>query len=80
MSTSWKTKNNKLTKTFEFKNFKEALNFVNKVAVLAEKSDHHPDILIHNYKFVKITLTTHSENKITPKDHALAKLIDKLPS
>lgn len=74
----WKEKNKKLTKNFEFKNFTKALSFVNKVGELAEKQNHHPDILIHDYKFVQITLFTHSENKITQKDRTLAKKIDLL--
>mgnify|MGYP001587358482 CR=1 FL=1 len=73
---SWKTENEKLVKEFEFKNFLEAIDFVNKIVPLAEATDHHPDILIHSYKKVKITLFTHSKNKITGKDYELAKKID----
>lgn len=76
---NWEEKDNKLTKEFSFKGFNDALNFVNKVASLANQANHHPDILIHDYKKVTITLTTHCEgNTVTEKDHALAKQIDKL--
>lgn len=74
----WKTENNTLDKEFVFKNFKEAIDFVNRILPLAEAADHHPDILIHSYKKVKVMLFTHSEGKITEKDYALAEKIDKL--
>ena len=75
---TWDTANGKLTKEFVFKNFVEAVDFVNEIAVVAEKHNHHPDILIHSYKKVRIELYTHSENKITERDHMLAAEIDKL--
>jgi 4a-hydroxytetrahydrobiopterin dehydratase len=74
----WTAINNTLVKEFEFADFKSAVDFINQVAVIAEKQNHHPDIFLHSYKRVKITLTTHSENKVTEKDHTLAELIDKL--
>lgn len=74
----WKTEEEKLVKEFEFSNFIEATEFVNKVVPLAEKADHHPDILIHSYKKVKVILFTHSENKITEKDYELAQEIDRI--
>ena len=75
---NWKIKKGNLTKEFEFSNFVEVINFVNKIAKIAEEINHHPDLLIHSYKKLKITLFTHSENKITEKDYALAKKIDGL--
>jgi len=74
----WKTDNNKWVKEFEFSNFAEAVNFVNKIVPLAESADHHPDILVHSYKKVRIELFTHSLGKITDKDYDLAKEIDKI--
>jgi 4a-hydroxytetrahydrobiopterin dehydratase len=74
----WKTENNKLVNDFEFANFKEAIGFVNKLVPLADKADHHPDILIHSYKKVRIELFTHYEQKITDKDYQLADEIDNL--
>ena len=74
----WKESENKITKRFEFKNFTETLAFINQVGELAEKANHHPDILLHDYNFVLITLQTHSERKVTQKDKALAKEIDAL--
>jgi 4a-hydroxytetrahydrobiopterin dehydratase len=72
----WKTENKKLEKEFELENFKDAVSFVNQIMPLAEALDHHPDVLIHSYKKVKVMLFTHSEGKITDKDYALAQQID----
>jgi 4a-hydroxytetrahydrobiopterin dehydratase len=78
MENKWKVKDNLLVKEFEFKDFKKAIEFVNYVAEIAEQENHHPDILIYSYKKVKISLFTHSENKITDKDYYLAEKIDKI--
>jgi 4a-hydroxytetrahydrobiopterin dehydratase len=72
----WKTGNDKLEREFIFSDFRNALRFVNKVGELAEEMNHHPDILLFGYKKVKITLTTHSEGKVTRKDYELAGKID----
>ena len=71
-------KNNTLEKDFEFKNFTQALSFVNKVWDLAEELNHHPDIVLHWYNKVKILLFTHSEDKITDKDYKLAQKIENI--
>ena len=59
-----------LTKKFEFENFVEALDFVNKIGKLAEAENHHPDITF-GWGYVEVELFTHSENKVTQKDHLL---------
>ena len=74
---NWKQEGKEITKTFKFKNFIESMGFVNKVAILAERADHHPDILI-KYSKVNINLSTHSEGGITEKDFKLANQIDEL--
>ena len=74
----WIIENQLLTKEFSFNDFAEAVAFVNSILPLAEEMDHHPDILIHSYKKVKIMLYTHSEKKVTEKDHTLAAKIDKI--
>jgi len=67
-----------LVKEFKFKNFVNAWAFMNSVALLAEKMDHHPN-WTNVYNEVTIKLSTHSEgNKITEKDRKLADQIDKL--
>lgn len=66
-----------LYQEFKFKDFADALVFVNKVGDLAEKSNHHPDISF-TWGIVKIWLTTHSKGGITDNDHKLALDIDKI--
>ncbi|HXA02540.1 MAG TPA: 4a-hydroxytetrahydrobiopterin dehydratase [Cytophagaceae bacterium] len=74
----WKEENNILTKSFKFKDFKEAFGFMTKVALIAEKMDHHPN-WSNVYNKVEIQLTTHDAgNKVTDKDRKLAEAIDKL--
>ena len=66
-----------LQATFEFKNFSKALEFVNTVWNIAEISNHHPDMYLHDYKYVSICSTTHDEwSIVTKKDEAIAKLIE----
>ena len=75
---NWSFENNQIHSDFQFKDFKEALNFVNKVGDEAEKMNHHPDIFLHSWNKVKITVSTHSEGGVTEKDFKLAAIIDKL--
>jgi 4a-hydroxytetrahydrobiopterin dehydratase len=74
----WTEKDNKLTKTFEFKDFQEAFAFMTRVAFLAEQQGHHPN-WSNVYNKVEIELTTHDEgNRITEKDRKLSVAIDKI--
>ena len=74
----WKEENNKLNKEFKFENFVEAWGIMNKVALLAEKAEHHPEWK-NVYNKVEISLTTHDEGStVTEKDKKLAKAIDNL--
>ena len=73
----WKFKDNGIEKKFVFKNFSEALGFIVQVGVLAEKSNHHPE-LFNVYNKVDIRLSTHDANGLTDKDFDLAKAIEKL--
>ncbi|WP_462137003.1 4a-hydroxytetrahydrobiopterin dehydratase [Candidatus Mycalebacterium sp.] len=74
----WKAGKSSIYTNFTLANFSEALAFVVRVGIEAEKADHHPDILMHGWKKVKITLSTHSEGGVTGKDFALAVKILKL--
>lgn len=66
-----------LQASFEFRNFENALKFVNQVGNIAEISNHHPDIYLHDYKYVSICSTTHDAWwTVTSKDRAIAKLIE----
>ena len=67
----------KLLKEFKFKDFKEAMRFVNLIANIAEEQGHHPSITII-YNKVKITLTTHAAGGLTENDFIMAKLIDEV--
>jgi len=72
----WTEGNNRITKTFKFSNFVEAFGFMTKVALLAEKHNHHP-FWTNVYNSVTIELNTHDAGGIvTDKDRALAKAID----
>jgi 4a-hydroxytetrahydrobiopterin dehydratase len=74
----WEEKNNTLYKKFEFKNFSEAFAFMTRVAIEAEKANHHP-LWTNVYNKIEIWLNTHDAgNIVTAKDRALAKAIDKL--
>ena len=75
---SWKEEDNKLKKTFEFNDFVEAFGFMSKVAIIAEKMNHHPN-WSNVYNTVTFELNTHDAGDIvTEKDHTLAKAIDEL--
>ena len=74
----WKEEKNLLKKSFTFKDFKEAFGFMTKVALVAEKMDHHPS-WTNVYNKVDFELSTHDAgDKVTEKDHKLAKAIDSL--
>ncbi len=74
----WEEKDNKLVRTFEFKDFIQAWGFMNQVAMIAEKSDHHPN-WSNVYNKVVIELNTHDAgNVVTEKDRKLAAAIDQL--
>ncbi len=74
--TNWIYSNNQIEKEFSFNDFIEASSFVTSVGLEAEKMDHHPDILIHSWNKVKISVSTHSEGGLTEKDFQLAKKIE----
>lgn len=75
----WSTSDfKKIEKDFAFKNFKQALEFVNKVADIAEEEGHHPDIFLHNWRKVKIAFTTHAIKGLSLNDFILASKTDAL--
>ncbi|HKH60874.1 MAG TPA: 4a-hydroxytetrahydrobiopterin dehydratase [Flavitalea sp.] len=74
----WKEENNKLYRKFQFKNFSEAFAFMTRVALQAEKMDHHP-LWTNVYNTVEVWLSTHDAgDTVTDKDRQLAKKIDAL--
>jgi 4a-hydroxytetrahydrobiopterin dehydratase len=72
---NWYFENDSIEKKFVFKNFTEALGFIVKVGLLAEKMNHHPE-LFNVYNKVSIRLATHDAKGVTTKDFELAKAID----
>jgi 4a-hydroxytetrahydrobiopterin dehydratase len=76
-SNRWELKDGKLIKSFQFPSFMNAINFVDEVANIAERLDHHPIITI-NWKTVKLSLKSFDVDAITKRDIALAKEIDKI--
>jgi len=74
---AWPEIDGALERTFELGSFVEAIAFVNRVAELAERENHHPDIAVA-YKKVTLRWTTHSAGGITDRDRALAALSDEL--
>ena len=73
----WQLAGKEIRKTYELKDFVHAIGFVQSVALLAEKANHHPDIDIRWNKVV-LALSTHSAGGLTEKDFNLAKVIDGL--
>jgi 4a-hydroxytetrahydrobiopterin dehydratase len=67
-----------VSKEFKKGNFMQAIGFINEIADHAEQLDHHPDIFLHGYNKVLITLSTHSEGGVTVNDINLAKIIDRI--
>lgn len=72
----WEHQGATITKHFRFKGFKSAVAFVNRVADVVNKANHHPDIHLEHYKHVRIVLTTHATKGISQADIDLARAID----
>jgi len=73
----WNLKDKALEREFRFKNFREAMDFVNRLANVAEEQNHHPDICI-SYNKVRLEVSTHRIGGLSKNDFALAAKIDKL--
>ena len=73
----WTIKGGKLNKTYKFKDFKEALDFVNKVAILSEEENHHPDLKF-GWGYAEVNIFTHAINGLSLSDFILASKIDYL--
>jgi 4a-hydroxytetrahydrobiopterin dehydratase len=74
----WQDTGEALQRDLRFKDFAEAMAYVNRVAAVAEEANHHPDILVHGWNKVRLSLYTHSEGRITDADRAMAARIDGL--
>jgi 4a-hydroxytetrahydrobiopterin dehydratase len=74
----WTREGDEIVRDFKFKDFGVAMGFVNRVADLAEQQNHHPDILVHGWNKVRLSLATHSEGGLTAADFDMAARIDGL--
>jgi 4a-hydroxytetrahydrobiopterin dehydratase len=74
----WTREGDAIVRNWRFKDFAEAVAFVNRVAGAAEAQGHHPDILLHGWNQVRLTLSTHSAGGLTDNDFELADQLDRL--
>ncbi len=74
----WRRAGDSIVRDVECEGFTSAMGLANAVAEAAEQANHHPDILVHDYKHVRLELSTHSAGGITENDFALAGMIDGL--
>lgn len=74
----WTHEGKQIVREFEFKNFIQAMAFLNKVATIAESEGHHPDFTLYSYKKVRVVLWTHSVQGLTENDFIVAAKIDEV--
>ena len=72
----WEHKGEAIAKQYTFKTFMDGIRFLNRIAELAEKMDHHPDVTI-NYRKITFSLSTHDQGGITEKDFKLGETIER---
>ena len=76
--TDWRLEGTAIVRDLRFADFAAAMAFVNRVAELAEAANHHPDVLVHGWNRVRLTLSTHTEGAVTRADLDLSRAIDRL--
>ena len=74
----WRREGDEIVRDFKFADFAGAMAFVNRVADAAEEANHHPDILVHGWNKVRLSVTNHSEGGLTDADFKLASAVDGL--
>ena len=74
----WEREGDEIVREWRFGDFGEAIEFVNRVAEVAEEANHHPDILLHGWNKVKLSLTNHSAGGLTEADFEMAGRFDRL--
>ncbi len=74
----WNREAEQIVRDLRFEDFKHAIAFVDRVADAAEQANHHPDILVHGWNKVRLSVTNHSAGGLTDADFQLARRIDKL--
>jgi 4a-hydroxytetrahydrobiopterin dehydratase len=75
---AWEREGDEIVREWRFEDFGEAVDFVNRVAEEAEEANHHPDIWLHGWNKVKLSLTNHSAGGLTATDFDMAARFDKL--
>jgi 4a-hydroxytetrahydrobiopterin dehydratase len=75
----WEVRDGLLTRTFVTRSFSHGVLFIAAIGQLAEAANHHPDLALHDYSKVTVSLVTHSEGGITERDFDLAAQIEGLP-
>ena len=76
----WRRDGETLVRDLRFPDFAAAMAYVNRVAAAAEEANHHPDILVHGWNNVRLTLSTHSVGGLTRADVEMAGRLDALPA
>ena len=74
----WRREGDEITRDWKFDDFSQAMGFVNRVAEAAEEANHHPDILVHGWNKVRLSLTNHSAGGLTEADFRIAGRFDAL--
>ncbi len=74
----WKREDQEIVRDLTFADFNAAIAFVNRVAEVAEEANHHPDILVHGWNKVRLSLTNHSAGGLTEADFQLARRLEAL--
>jgi 4a-hydroxytetrahydrobiopterin dehydratase len=74
----WQREGDEIVREWQLRDFAEAIAFVNRIAELAEESNHHPDILVHGWNKVRLSLTNHSAGGLTEADFEMAAKINRL--
>jgi 4a-hydroxytetrahydrobiopterin dehydratase len=74
----WEREGDEITRERRFEDFNEAMAFVNRVAEVAEEANHHPDIFVHGWNKVKLSLTNHSAGGLTEVDFTMAARFDAI--
>jgi 4a-hydroxytetrahydrobiopterin dehydratase len=76
--TAWGRDGDEIAREWKFDDFAAAVRFVNQVAEASEEANHHPDILLHGWNKVRLSLMTHSEGGLTENDFKMAARYDEL--
>jgi 4a-hydroxytetrahydrobiopterin dehydratase len=76
--TEWRRESDSIVRDWKLADFGAAIAWVNRVAAAAEAADHHPDILVHGWNRVRLTLSTHSAGGLTAADLDLARTLDSI--